>query len=249
MILMDYKRLKELFNDASFLIEKDGFVIDPDSIEFSEEEGECYIIYTKEFFRCYFHISENLNQGCEVEFGMTKGTLDFELNKVWTEEELFNKFFDCLKDFHKKVDSIVKQDKLIPRITKSDCDLFLVDGNYDGFSAGLIQYQGSLMYFKYNIPIHERLKGCGDYRRSRKLWRSFYVYELTKEELEQCVMSSLDWMRNINLTSLYKDWKKVPYDVKDLGNKDAHFNGPYRNYTIKLEKKYPVAVLEIFYGE
>lgn len=147
------------------------------------------------------------------------------------------------KDFISKIDALIIEDDLLPRLTKEDCELFLKTGSYDGMGSGVIEYQGSLYYITSITNIYFKHRSSEDSK--NRVWRHFYVYEMSKEELEKVVMNSLDWIRHINLSSLCKDWKSMSLQTGDEAEHKKCFNGKYR-YSFEPKHK-PVMKLTLFY--
>ena len=186
----------------------------------------------------------------EVTYDGSDGELYLRLDRPFygfKESAELNDSFDAMElsaQFITKINSLITEDKNLPVLKKEDCELFLNTGNYDGMSSGVIEYQGSLYCINSITSPYHKDRSAAD--RTNRVWRHFYVSPLTKEELEKIVMCSLDWMRNINLTPLCKDWKKnYSVDTGDETTKEAHFKGKYRN-SVKPEGK-PVMKLTLHY--
>lgn len=148
------------------------------------------------------------------------------------------------EDFIAKINTLITEDSALPKITKNDCELFLKTGSYDGMSSGVIEYQGSLYYIQSITNPYLKDKSKEDSK--NRVWRHFYVFEMTKEELEKVVMSSLDWLRHINLSSLCKDWKSLNQSTsEDEAEHKKFFDGKY-NHSFEAKNK-PVMKLTLFY--
>lgn len=151
---------------------------------------------------------------------------------------------DTIESFVSKINSLIKDDESLPRITKDDCELFLKTSSYDGMSSGVIEYQGSLFYIQSITNPYLKDKSKED--SNNRVWRHFYVHPMTKEELEKVVMTSLDWMRHINLTSLCKDWNSLRLDTSANDSEHKkHFDGKYR-FAMNPSLK-PTMKLTLFY--
>lgn len=185
----------------------------------------------------------------EMNFDVSDNTFDLTLDRPccgFNDSQVVNGLDEVStmsETFIKKIDDLIMEDNLLPKITKDDCDLFLKTGSYDGLSSGVIEYQGSLYYIQSITNTYYKHKSREDSK--NRVWRHFYVHEMTKQELEKVVMSSLDWLRHINLTSLCKDWKSLSLTTGEEGDNNKHFNGKYRA-SITPEGK-PVMKLTLFY--
>jgi hypothetical protein len=167
----------------------------------------------------------------EVSFDLTDQTLFLHLDRPfygWTEDHValtLGELAGLVSAFLEKVNTLLIKDSQLPQLTKEDCELFLKTGSYDGLSSGVIEYQGSLYYIESITNPYQKDRSQAD--QARRVWRHFYVFPLTKEELEKVVMSSLDWMRRINLSSLCKDWESLRIETGPEAEHRKYFDGPY----------------------
>lgn len=215
------------------LFTSNGFEVCEETID----EENLSIFFIKKDFRieAYFDVSD-------LSFDLSLDRPFFGFNESHSVSSV-GEACSFSKEFIAKIDQLIAEDSLIPKITKEDCELFLKTGSYDGMGSGVIEYKGSLYYITSITNLYFKHRSSEDSK--NRVWRHFYAFELTKEELEKVVMSSLDWVRHINLTSLCKDWKAMSLSTGNEAEHKKHFNGKYR-YSFEPKNK-PVFKLTLFY--
>ena len=193
-------------------------------------------VFIKKDFKIDIFIDYEEN---EINLALDRPYYNFTATK-----EINNKNIDkfCNK-FIKKINQLITKDNKLKTITKKDCELFLNTGNYDGMSSGVIEFENSLYYIQAITNSFSKERSTDD--RKNRVWRNFYVHKLTKKELDIIVMSSLDWLRHINLTSLCKDWTSMRIDIGNEQDHKKHFNGKYRK-KIEIKSK-PIMKLVLHY--
>lgn len=199
------------------------------------DEGYLALSFLKKDFRVEFSLNNS-----ECNLTLDKPFYGFDETytvSTWVEiEEKINKFIN-------KVDQALADDNLLPIITTKDADLFLKTGSYDGMASGVIEHQGTLYYIEAATNVYYKDRSAED--RQNRIWRTFYVYELSQTELEKVIMSTLDWMRRINLTALCKDWQSLSTSTGEESEHRLHFDGKYRYSHNPINK--PIKKLQINY--
>lgn len=206
-------------------------------LEESCEEKHLYLSFIKKDFKV------------EIGFDETDQTFEISLDRPFygfNDSQVVQNLEEIslvTKDFIKKIEKMIFSDDLLPKLTKEDCELFLKTGSYDGMSSGVIEYQDSLYYIDSITSPYLKEKSREDSK--NRVWRHYYVHEMTKKELETVMMSSLSWLRHINLTSLCKDWKSLSLETGDEAEHKKHFDSKYRGHIIPTIK--PTMKLTLFY--
>ena len=224
--------LKELRNEVVDLLKKHDFeLIDEDICD------EISLHFLNKDFRIEFSYDSDYNEA-DILFDRGPYSIDAE-----TKSKNINNIINMVDFFLKKIDDIIIEEGKLPIITNKDCELFLQTGSMDGLSSGVIEENGSLFYIEIDTNLYHRDKYKLD--SDNGVWRNYYVYELTKKELESIVISSLDWLRHINLTSLCKNWQSMSLSTGDEASHELHFNGKYRS-SPKIQGK-PIKKLKVSY--
>lgn len=201
------------------------------------DEEYLNLSFIKEDFQ--IEIGFNVDDSC-LDLTLDRPSLGFIDSQVVQSAEEINTESE---KFIQKINDLIEKDRLLVHITKNECELFLKTGSYNGISSGVIEYQGSLYYIDSITNTYIARKSTKD--RKNRVWRHFYVYEMTKQELEKVVMSSLDWMRHINLSSLCKDWNSLRLNTGEEKDHNKYFKGKDQQSLIPDSK--PSMKLTLFY--
>ena len=231
---MELIKLKQVIDD--FFLNR-GF----EQGDYKDIEDEEYLLLS--YMQKDFRIQASYDPEYE-EYSITLDRPFYHLSKYNNTKNL-EEISKTNEDFLKELEPLMAEDIKLLTLTTKDCELFLKTGSYDGMASGVIEHRGSLYYIESITNPYEKEKCQKD--RDSNVWRHFYVFDLNKEELEQIIMKSLDWMRHINLTSLCKNWEGM-YRI-DIGtgeeDKKKHFDGKYQ-YQHKNVRP-PVMKLTIHY--